>query len=118
MSEYLVPQERIRKQSDFSLIYRKGNRYRKKYLDFVYLANDLSFSRLAVIASKKVGNAVARNKVKRWIRTLFRRNKELLKDTLDLIIIAKPNILEASWKLLQQDYLNALEGINQKNQTG
>ena len=108
MSQSLRPQERIRKKSDFTALYKKGNRYRGRYFNLVYLPNDLTFSRMAVVASKKIGNAVERNKAKRWIRTLFRRNKELLVNPLDLIVITKRDIKEATWLNLQEDYLKAL----------
>lgn len=115
MNETLGPQERIRKRKDFLFLYKKGKRYRGKYFNLIYLSNDFSFSRMAVIVSKKVGNAVKRNKIKRQMRTLFRRNKSLFKAPLDIIIIAKKEILESSWLTLQGDYFSALESIIQNN---
>ncbi len=115
MNETLGPQERIRKRKDFLSLYKKGKRYRGKYFNLIYLSNDFSFSRMAVIVSKKVGNAVKRNKIKRQMRTLFRRNKSLLKAPLDIIIIAKKEILESSWLTLKGDYFSALESIIQNN---
>jgi len=111
MDETFGPPERIRKQKDFLHLYKKGKRYRGKYFTLVYLSSALSFSRMAVVVSKKVGNAVKRNKIKRWIRTLFRRNKHMLKYPFDIIIIAKKEILEASWLMLQDDYLIAIKSI-------
>jgi len=116
MFESLSPKERIRKQKDFSLLYRKGNRFNGKYITLIYRPNDLSFSRLAAIASiKNVGNAVKRNKVRRWIRTLFRRNKEVLETSLDIIAIANKGIHKASWKMVQAEYLKAITNINIKS---
>jgi ribonuclease P protein component len=115
MDETLSPQERIRKKKDFSTLYKKGYRHRGKYFNLIYLSNDLCFSRMAVIASKKIGNAVKRNKVKRWMRALFRKNKKLLKNPLDIIFIAKKEILETSWLTLQKDLSAVLESIYQKN---
>ena len=115
MNETLGPQERIRKRKDFLFLYKKGYRYRGKYFNLIYLSNDFSFSRMAVIVSKKVGNAVKRNKIKRQMRALFRRNKSLLKAPLDIIIIAKKEILESSWLTLKGDYFSALESIMQNN---
>jgi ribonuclease P protein component len=116
MSESLSPHERIRRKNDFSLIYKKGKRYRGKFFNLVYLPNGLDFSRMAAVASKKIGNAVKRNKAKRWMRTLFRRNKELLLDPHDLIIITKPEINGATWVNLNDDYLKAIKFINKKSQ--
>ncbi|MCK7489713.1 MAG: ribonuclease P protein component [Anaerotruncus sp.] len=55
-----------------------------------------TYSRLAVVASRKVGPAVVRNRVKRRFRELFRRNKELLREPLDLIVITRPESGEAA----------------------
>ena len=114
MNESITPKERIRKQREFSLIYKKGNRYRGKYFITIYLPNDGGHSRVAVVAGKKIGNAVKRNKAKRWIRALYRRNKNLLKESIDLIFIARENITKAPRKDLQKDYIKAIEHIYQK----
>lgn len=113
MDETFGPPERIRKNKEFVHIYKKGKRYRGKYFNLVYLSSASSSSRMAVVVSKKVGNAVKRNKFKRWIRTLFRRNKNLLENPLDIIIIVKKEILEASWLRLQEDYLTAIQSISE-----
>lgn len=117
MEERFRSQERIRKRKDFLLIYKKGRRYRGKYFNLIYLSNNLNFSRVAIVASRKIGNAVTRNKIKRWMRDLFRRNKDLLKSSVDIVIISKKEILELSWASLQQEYLAAIEFISQKIQS-
>jgi len=113
MSETLAPQERIRKKKEFLFLYKKGNRYRGRYFILIYLTNDLSYSRMAVVASKKVGRAVVRNKVKRRLRTLYRRNKHVLQKNLDFVIIAKKEAHEVPWLVLRDDYITALQAISQ-----
>lgn len=115
MSEVLRPHERIRKQRDFIRLYRKGNRFRATHFTLVFLPNDLGFSRVGVVASRKVGNAVARNTAKRWMRVLFRRNKKALRGSLDLILIAKPGITAADWPDLQHDYLKAVNYADRRS---
>ncbi|MCK7500484.1 MAG: ribonuclease P protein component [Comamonadaceae bacterium] len=92
MNERLTPLERIRKKSDFSSLYREGGRFRGRFFTLVFLKSGLGYSRLAVVASRKVGPAVVRNRVKRRFRELFRRNKELLGEPLDLIVITRPGV--------------------------
>jgi ribonuclease P protein component len=113
MSETLPPQERIRKKKEFLFLYKKGNRYRGRYFTLIYLINDLSYSRMAVVASKKIGRAVVRNKVKRRLRTLYRRNKHMLQKNLDLVIIARKEAHEVPWQVLKDDYIAALQSIGQ-----
>lgn len=115
MTESLRPQERIRKQSDFTRIYEKGSRFRGRYFNLVYLTNDLNFSRMAAVASKKVGNAVKRSKVKRWMRALFRRNKDLLETSFDLVMIAKPGMPDSTWNEIFDEYKRAIQFLNKKS---
>ncbi|MDH7513452.1 MAG: ribonuclease P protein component [Clostridiales bacterium] len=114
MSESFNPRERIRKKKDFLFLYRKGNRYKGKYFSLIYLPSSSTFSRVGVVASRKVGNAATRNKVKRWMRELFRRNKGLLDFPLDMLIIARPEMGEVKWEELKEQYLTAVERIFKK----
>jgi ribonuclease P protein component len=47
-------------------------------------------SRLGVTVSRRVGNAVIRNRVKRWIREWFRKDRGAIGPGLDLVVIARP----------------------------
>ncbi len=114
MSESLTPRERIRKKKDFLVLYKKGSRYRDRYFNLVYLANTYPFSRVGVVVSRKIGNAVLRNKAKRWLRTLFRRNKEMFRVPLDLLIIANRDLAGATWTELRLHYLSAAEKVARK----
>ncbi len=116
MGETFSPQERIKKKSEFLLLYKQGRRYKGEHFSLIYLPNNLLFSRFAVVVSRKVGDAVDRNKIKRWLRELFRRNKELLKNPMDIIVIPKKDIMELSWSFIRKEYLTAIDFINQNNQ--
>jgi len=108
MKETLRPHERFRKRKDFLHIYRRGSRYRGKGFTLVYLSNDLNYSRMAVVASKKVGNAVVRNRIKRRFRALFRTNKSLLQGSFDLVIITDRRIGNTSWSEVQKEFIKAI----------
>lgn len=112
MAETLGLVERLRYRKDFSLIYAEGKRYRGRYFILVYLPNDLGTSRFAAVASKKIGSAVTRNRAKRRIKALFRRNKHLMQASLDMIFISKKGLVTAPWPLLEQDFSNALKAIH------
>jgi ribonuclease P protein component len=114
MAESLPPRQRIRKKKDFLVLYRKGYRYKSKYFSLIGLPNALEYSRVGVVASRKVGNAVARNRAKRWMRELFRRNKDLLAHPVDLLIVATAAMKEATWPELRESYLQAVGKIFEK----
>jgi ribonuclease P protein component len=114
MAESLAPRERIRKKKDFLVLYRKGYRYKSKYFNLIGLSNDLAFSRVGVVASRKVGNAIVRNRAKRWMRELFRRNKDLLECPIDLLIVASAAMKEATWTELKEQYFQAVRKVLEK----
>ncbi len=114
MNERLTPIERIRRKSEFASLYRDGGRLRGRYFTLVFLENELGRSRLAVVASRKVGSSVVRNRVKRRFRELFRRNKGLLLAPLDVIVIARPESGEAAWTDLREAYISSLATLFRK----
>ncbi len=116
MSESLPPRERIRKKKDFIILYRKGNRYRAKYFNLIYQSNTLAYSRVGVVASRKIGNAVTRNKAKRWMRELYRRNKDMFAYPIDLIMVATAEMKAAAWADLDDHYHRAVRAIFGKKQ--
>jgi ribonuclease P protein component len=46
--------------------------------------------RLGITVSRKVGGAVVRNRVKRWVRDCFRRRRAEFPKGLDLVVVARP----------------------------
>ena len=82
----------LRKKSDFSLIYNKGKSVGERYVVLFLRGNDLSYNRVAFLASKKVGKSVERNRARRLMKESYREIKENLKDGYDIIFIARKTI--------------------------
>ncbi len=116
MGESYSPRERIRKKKDFSYLYKKGRLTRGTYFNLIFLPNGLSYSRMAVVASKKIGNAVQRNRVRRRVRELFRRNKELLTLPVDMIVVTKKGVQDASWENMRIQYLAMVQAVGTNKQ--
>jgi len=101
------PNERIKTRAHFQEIYQKGIRVHGRYNTLFILANHLPVSRLGIAATKKLGGAVERNRAKRLIREVFRRNK--VAPGFDVVVIPKRELLETSLTTLEADYRNTLE---------
>ncbi|MBC7362322.1 MAG: ribonuclease P protein component [Candidatus Aminicenantes bacterium] len=111
MDERLRPVERIRKKKDFIELYRKGRRLKGKYFHLVFQPNQLEYSRMGVVVSKKIGKAAVRNKIKRWFKELFRRNKTLLARPYDLVFIAQKEIVGLTWKEMVEEYRSMIDRL-------
>ena len=70
------------------------------------LANRGGVGRLGIAATKKLGGSVQRNRAKRLIREVFRRNK--IAPGFDVVIIPKRELLNASLSILEADYRTLL----------
>jgi len=71
------------------------------------VANGGTATRLGVAATRKLGSAVERNRAKRLAREVFRRNK--IGEGLDIVIVPRREMLDASLASLETDYTSALE---------
>src|SRR3979409_1222592 len=99
--------ERIRRRADFQQAYEHGARIHGRYSTLFILPNKLDVGRLGIAATKKLGGAVQRNRAKRLIREVFRRNK--IAPGFDVVVIPKREFLDASLSTLEADYCTTLE---------
>ncbi len=83
---------RVRRRPEYLEIQNRGRRVGGAHLLLFALPGS---GRLGITVSKKVGCAVERNRVKRWIRECFRRTREKFPGSLDLVVVARPGAAEA-----------------------
>lgn len=115
MRETLGPRERIRRKSEFAYLYKQGIRLRSPYLSLIYLPGASGRSRLGVVAGRKVGGAVVRNRIKRWMRDAFRRNKKLLTRPFDVVVVARSGAAALSKREFDGLFLSALGAVKEKS---
>jgi ribonuclease P protein component len=106
-TEGLSRKEILRKSSDFRRVFRLGERRRTKHFN-LYLARTDGSARLGLTVSRKIGNAVVRNSVKRKIREYFRKNKILISQR-DLVVVARPGSGMLNSRAIHQEIQRALE---------
>lgn len=78
---------RIRLRSEYLAIQNRGRRVSGGQLMLFARAG---VGRIGITVSRKVGGAVVRNRVKRWIRDCFRRRRGEFPGDLDLVVVARP----------------------------
>ena len=101
------PHERIRRRPEFQQVYERGVKIHSRYCTVFILANAGAVGRLGIAATRKLGGAVQRNRAKRLIREVFRRNK--IAPGFDVVVIPKRDLLDASLSVLEADYRTLVE---------
>jgi ribonuclease P protein component len=61
-------------------------------------------TRLGITVTRKIGNAVARNRIKRLVREVFRRNRSRLPEGLDLVWVAKQQAAKVEYADVVADF--------------
>ena len=103
----LATAERVRRRPDFERAYSNGFRIHARFMTLFVVANGGNAARLGVAATRKLGSAVERNRAKRLVRELFRRHK--VGGGLDIVVVPRREMLDASFASLETDYTSALE---------
>jgi ribonuclease P protein component len=109
---------RLKKKGDFGRARVQGQR-------LVYgclIANVLplqpgSPSRLGVVTSKKVGEAVGRSRARRLLRESFRLHQHDLERPIDLVLVARPSIAGKAFAEVERDFLRVLRLAKALKQT-
>ena len=96
------PSQRIRRHADFQDVYEQGTRVPGRYYTLFTKPNGLGVGRLGIAATKRLGGAVVRNRAKRLIREVFRRND--IAPGFDIVVVPRRDLLTTSLTALEAEY--------------
>lgn len=112
-----IPKDfRLTNKKDFALVKNEGKR--KVFSNFIFqirlnipksefFSNELDSKRIGIIAGKRFGNAVERNKGKRIVRQLFLKHKEMLPISCKVVIVLKKDFLKSNYTKIEKEFLAA-----------
>ncbi len=89
--------DRLKKRNEYRQVQVTGRRIHTPHFLIVVKPNTSDSTRLGITVTTKVGNAVQRNRIKRVVREVFRRNRHLFPPSHDVVFIAKRGIGELSY---------------------
>ncbi len=107
---------RLKARHEFQTVQTQGRRAATRFVTLLALPNQLSADRLGLIASRKFGNAIMRNRAKRRLREIFRQTEPDAVVTrgqipLDVVAIPKRAMLDAPMSVVAADVRAALDGL-------
>jgi ribonuclease P protein component len=115
--ERLLPEERLRRRADYLRCYRTGRRRHGSIAIVYFVPNQLGSPRLGITASRKVGKAVVRQRIKRRIREVYRRWRDRGRlPALDLVVHLKPEAGKSDFQGLRAELLRLLGGLRERRE--
>ena len=99
----------LKKNSDFQRVYHNGCSYANRLLVMYVMKNHTNENRIGISVSKKLGNAVFRNKYKRKLRSIIDNYRKIYNNGEDYIIILRRGGVEKSFQDLERDFLNLMK---------
>lgn len=107
---------RIKKSKEFQAVFQKGrSTANRQFVVYVLEKKEQDFFRIGLSVSKKIGNAVTRNRVKRLIRQVFLEEKEHLKSGMDYVVIARQPTAEMNYTEVKRSLLHVFKKADMIN---
>ncbi len=105
------PRQRLRTRAEFDRVFRRGQRLDGRLFLLIAATNGQPQERLGLVVSRKVGGAVQRNRAKRLLREAFRRLTPEGRVALDVVVLAKPEIVGHRLAEVQRELEQRLRGV-------
>nr|WP_245252454.1 ribonuclease P protein component [Paenibacillus sediminis] len=110
---------RLRNRADFTRVYRHGKSFANhQFVVYWFHKRDIERFRLGVSASKKIGNAVVRNRMRRLVKEIVRHHGDELIDHVDIIFIVRKGAVSMSYKELEKSVLHVLRKASLTKRSG
>lgn len=100
----------VKKNEDFKRAITKGKQKKYELFNIYIERTNNQVHHFGISVSKKIGNAVVRNKTKRRLKSII--DKKNYQNNFNCIIIVKRAINNYSYKEIEEQLLNALRDLN------
>lgn len=84
--------ETLKKNYEFKFVLTKGKGYFGKYINLYIIKENSKKNRIGIAVGKKIGKAVKRNKIKRWIRESYTYLEDRIVEQYKMIFVLRKNI--------------------------
>ena len=100
---------RVKREKDFKAIFKEGTSFANRKFVVYQLENQKKNFRVGLSVSKKLGNAVTRNQIKRRIRHIIQNAKGSLEENVDFVVIARKGVETLEYAEMEKNLLHVLK---------
>ena len=100
---------RVKREKDFKEIFQYGTSFANRKFVVYQLENQQNHFRVGLSVSKKLGNAVTRNQIKRRIRHIIQNVQGSLEENVDFIVIARKGVESLDYAEMEKNLLHVLK---------
>ena len=100
---------RVKREKDFKAIFKEGTSFANRKFVVYQLENQKNHFRVGLSVSKKLGNAVTRNQIKRRIRHIIQNTKGSLVEDVDFVVIARKGVENLEYAEMERNLLHVLK---------
>ena len=101
---------RIKKNEEFQEVFKRGKSYaNRQFVVYILVKEEQKHLRIGLSVSKKIGKAVTRNRIKRYIRQVFHELKPHLKANIDYVIIARKPAADMNYHEVKKSLIHVLK---------
>ncbi len=104
-----APADRIRKKSEYAAVFSDSRKVVDRYFVCYLATQEQQGSKMGLAVSRKVGKAVTRNRIKRYLREFFRTHRERLKMPCQFVMVARPSAADLDYETCVQTVQRLLQ---------
>jgi ribonuclease P protein component len=96
------------------MLYKTGSKIYSESFILFWRENSIGHHRLGLTVSRKIGNSVVRNRLKRLFREIFRKSFREIPGQADIIVNVKSSCAKANYLELRAEFLAAIQRIRHR----
>ena len=100
---------RVKREKDFKAIFKEGTSFANRKFVIYRLENKQKHFRVGLSVSKRLGNAVTRNQIKRRIRHIIQNAKREISEDVDFVVIARKGVEALGYAEMEKNLLHVLK---------
>ena len=103
---------RLKKRYQFNYVYKSGEHFSGEHIVLYVASSKTKNIKVGLAVTKKIGHAVVRNRVRRRLREIIKSQIPVMKQSFNIIVVARENVTTASFEKLTIEFNKLLKKAN------